>query len=75
MLAGGSEVLLDDARDLAARARDAGVDVTLDVEADMIHAWIVFSGAFARSRETLERIARFVTQHQTAGAALERRVS
>ncbi len=75
VLAGGSEVLLDDARELAARARAAGVDVTLEVEADMIHAWILFSGAFARARETLDRIARFVTQHQTAGAAMERRVS
>lgn len=75
VLAGGAEVLLDDARDLAARARDAGVDVTLDVEADMIHAWILFSSAFARARTSLERIARFVTQHQAAAAAPERRVS
>jgi monoterpene epsilon-lactone hydrolase len=75
VVAGGAEVLLDDARDLAARARDAGVDVTLDVEADMIHAWILFSSAFARARTSLERIARFVTQHQAATAAPERRVS
>ncbi len=35
--AGGAESLLDDARRIAARPRDAGVDVTLEVEPDMIH--------------------------------------
>jgi epsilon-lactone hydrolase len=63
VLAGGAEVLLDDARALAARARDAGVDVTLEVEPDMIHAWMLF-GVFERSRASIERIARFVVERQ-----------
>jgi len=73
VLAGGAEVLLDDARALASRARAAGVDVTLEIEPDMIHAWIVFSGAFVHPRATLDRMARFVTEHQAPAGV--RRVS
>jgi epsilon-lactone hydrolase len=75
VLAGGAEVLLDDARTLAARAGEAGVDVTLEVEPDMIHAWIVFAGAFELARASIERIARFVTEHQTSSETAARRVS
>jgi phosphinothricin tripeptide acetyl hydrolase len=67
VLAGGAEVLLDDARALAARAREAGVDVTLEVEPDMVHAWIVFGRSFASSRATLDRMARFVVERQGPG--------
>ena len=59
VLAGGAEVLLDDARAIAARARTAGVDVTLEIEEDMIHAWHLFP--FPRSRRTLERMGAYVT--------------
>jgi monoterpene epsilon-lactone hydrolase len=76
VLAGGAEVLVDDARAIAERARQAGVDVTLEIEPDMLHAWmIVFGGAFEVSRATLERMGRFVTEHQAAGEAAVRRVS
>jgi monoterpene epsilon-lactone hydrolase len=78
VLAGGAEVLLDDARAIAERAREAGVDVTFEVEPDMIHAWIVFAGGFELARATLARIARFVTEHQTRQPPAEvaaRRVS
>ena len=72
VLAGGAEVLLDDARALAARARAAGVDVTLEIEPDMVHAWVVF-GMFERSKASIERIGRFVAEHQQlAGAAVRR---
>ena len=76
VLAGGAEVLADDARALAQRAREAGVDVTLEIEPDMLHAWmIVFGGAFEVSRATIERMGRFVTEHQATGEVAVRRVS
>jgi acetyl esterase/lipase len=59
VLAGGAEVLLDDARSIAARARAAGVDVTLEVEPDMIHAWTLFGRSFVRSQASIDRIADF----------------
>jgi len=39
VLAGGSEMLLDDAVRLEANAVQAGVDMTLVVEPDMMHVW------------------------------------
>ena len=69
VLAGAAEILLDDARAIAARAREAGVDVTLEIEPDMVHAWVLFSNAFASARTSLERVARFVTAHQGARPA------
>jgi monoterpene epsilon-lactone hydrolase len=74
VLAGGAEVLLDDARGLAARARAAGVDVTLEIEPDMVHAWVVF-GMFERSKASIARIGRFVAEHQQLAGAAVRRVS
>jgi acetyl esterase/lipase len=59
VLAGGAEVLLDDARALTARARDAGVDVRLEIEDDMIHAWPLFSG-MPSARRAIERMAAYV---------------
>jgi acetyl esterase/lipase len=39
LLAGGKEILLDDSVRFAAKAHDAGVDVTLHVEPAMYHVW------------------------------------
>jgi epsilon-lactone hydrolase len=78
VLAGGAEVLLDDARGIAARARGAGVDVTLEIEADMIHAWPLFGRAFESSQAALQRMANFANQHFGAtpvAPAATRRVS
>lgn len=60
--AGGAETLLDDARRLADRARDAGVDVTLDVEDDMIHAFHVFAPFLARAQAAIDRAGVFARE-------------
>lgn len=41
IMAGGREMILEDATRLADRARSAGVDVTLVIEPDMYHVWPV----------------------------------
>ena len=58
--AGGAETLLDDARRLAARARQAGVDVTLEIDEDMIHVWHMFAPLDARGQRAIERIGAFM---------------
>jgi acetyl esterase/lipase len=58
--AGGAETLLDDARRITARARDAGVDVTLEIEPDMIHVWHMFAPFEARGQQAIERAAAFM---------------
>ncbi|MEV0222567.1 alpha/beta hydrolase [Streptomyces sp. NPDC050704] len=54
--AGGDETLLDDSRSLEKRARDAGVEVRLDVFAEQQHT---FQMAAGRAPEADDAIARF----------------
>jgi acetyl esterase/lipase len=58
---GAAESLLDDSLRVAERARAAGVDVTLEVWPDMIHAWHVFAPMLEEGRRAIVRIGSFVT--------------
>ncbi|MFF0464539.1 alpha/beta hydrolase [Streptomyces mexicanus] len=64
---GTNEVLLDDSTRLAARARDAGVDVVLDVTADVPHVFQCFAGVLDEADEALDRAALFLSQRVRAG--------
>ena len=64
---GDVEVLLDDALRLAARASDAGVDVTLHVEPEMPHIWPMSYPAFPEAVDAVEEIAAFVRRVTGAG--------
>ncbi|MCO5996930.1 alpha/beta hydrolase [Actinoallomurus rhizosphaericola] len=59
---GTNEILLDDSTRLAARAREAGVDVILDVTADVPHVFQSFAGLLDEADEALDRAALFLTQ-------------
>ncbi|MBR7838282.1 alpha/beta hydrolase [Actinospica durhamensis] len=61
--AGTNEVLLDDSTRMAARATAAGVDVILDVTADVPHGFQVFVGLLDEAGEALDRAALFLAQH------------
>ncbi len=61
--AGTNEVLLDDSTRMAARATAAGVDVILDVTADVPHGFQAFVGVLDEAGEALDRAALFLTQH------------
>jgi monoterpene epsilon-lactone hydrolase len=63
---GTNEVLLDDSTRLAERARDAGVDVTLDVTADVPHVFQSFAGVLDVADQALDRAALFLAQHISA---------
>ncbi len=60
MLAGGHEVLLDDALRVAEKARAAGVDVTLCVGRGMQHDFPLTLPWLDESREAWKRIVAFV---------------
>ncbi|MFI9160154.1 alpha/beta hydrolase [Kitasatospora aureofaciens] len=66
---GANEMLLDDSTRLAARARAAGVDVILDVTADVPHVFQAFAGVLDEADEALDRAALFLRQRIRAGAA------
>lgn len=57
---GDCEVLLDDSRKLAERARQAGVAVTLRVWDGMFHAFPIFT-FLPEAREAVDEMAEFVT--------------
>lgn len=57
---GGRETLLDDAHRLAARAKQHGVDVTLEIEEEMIHIWHVFAGLAPEGDAGLDRVGAFL---------------
>lgn len=58
--AGGDELLLTDARAFAARAREAGVDVALEVYPGMWHVWQIFIPYLPEARRAVASIVRFV---------------
>ncbi|MQY26178.1 alpha/beta hydrolase [Nocardia aurantia] len=61
--AGTNELLLDDATRLAARARAAGVDVILDITADVPHVFQSFAGTLDEADAALARAAFFLGGH------------
>ncbi|WP_405059963.1 alpha/beta hydrolase [Kribbella sp. NBC_01505] len=61
---GTNELLLDDSTRLATRAVTAGVDVILDVTADVPHVFQSFAGGpLDEADQALDRAALFITQH------------
>lgn len=52
---GTAEILLDDSRRLAERAKTAGVDVTLDVWEEMIHTWQLFAAFAPEGQEAIDK--------------------
>jgi epsilon-lactone hydrolase len=65
--AGGREILCDQDRRLAARATECGVDVTLDIEAEMFHAWTLFT-VLPEAQATIAKIAAFFREHMPVRA-------
>lgn len=59
---GANELMLDDSVRLAERARDAGVDVILDVTANVPHVFQSFVGLLEESDQALDRAALFLKQ-------------
>lgn len=57
---GSVEVLLDDSTELAERAKDAGVSVTLEVWDQMIHVWHRYYPLLQEGREANARIGEYV---------------
>lgn len=59
---GTNELLLDDSVRLAERAREADVDVILDITADVPHVFPAFIGVIDEADEAVDRAALFITQ-------------
>jgi acetyl esterase/lipase len=59
---GDAEILLDDSTRFAARARAAGVDVTLEVWDEMPHCWHTFAGFLPEADQAIECIGSWLQE-------------
>ena len=66
---GDAEVLLDDSTRVYRRAEEAGVDVTLEVNDEMIHVFQFFAPLLPEAVAAIERIGEFAKSHAAAAAA------
>jgi acetyl esterase/lipase len=59
---GGAEELIEDAILLEARARQCGVDATLETWEDMFHVWHTFALMLPEGQQAIDRIGEFVRE-------------
>jgi epsilon-lactone hydrolase len=64
---GDAEVMLDDSTRFAARAREAGVEVTLEVWPEMFHSFQLCAPALPEGQQALDRVGRFLRHHSSRG--------
>jgi acetyl esterase/lipase len=60
---GDYEVLLSDSVRLAERARQAGVDATLEIWDGMWHVWQAYAGYVPEAQQAINRVGAFIGQH------------
>lgn len=60
---GDRETLLDDSRRIAERARQAGVDVTLEIEPGQVHVFQIFAARLDEGRAAIVRMGDFIRKH------------
>jgi monoterpene epsilon-lactone hydrolase len=65
---GTAEILLDDARRIARRAREAGVVVTLEEFEEMPHVWHVFASFLPEGQRAIDALGAFVRENATPRA-------
>ncbi|SET84268.1 alpha/beta hydrolase fold [Marinobacter segnicrescens] len=66
--ASDSEMLLDDARRYAARAKVAGSPVTLHIWPGMVHVWQIFVPQLPEAEEAFDDIKAFLEQVECQGS-------
>ncbi len=67
---GTSEILLNDSTRLASRAKEAGVEVELDVWQGQIHVWQLLWKELPEARKAIEKIGSFTRQRFGQGRIL-----
>ena len=59
---GSAETLLDDSTRLATLAEKAGVDITLKIWDDMVHAWQAFASILPEGQQSIEESGAFIRE-------------
>jgi acetyl esterase/lipase len=66
---GETELLLDDARRIAARAQADGLTVSFSVWRDVVHGWQLFPAVLPEARRSIDEAAAFMRRDAGAGGA------
>jgi acetyl esterase/lipase len=66
ILVGTEEMLLDDSRRVAARAKEAGVDVTLEIWDGMFHVWPFFAAILPEGQKAIDRMGQYIRERFAA---------
>jgi acetyl esterase/lipase len=66
---GDAEVILDDSTRFAAKARAAGVQVTLEVWDEMLHVWHAFAGLLPEADKAIAGMGSWLRDHVPAARA------
>lgn len=61
MIVGGCEIFYDDTTRIAQKAKEAGVDVTLDIRENMFHGYPVYFDIYEEGLHAIHRLATFLT--------------
>lgn len=60
---GSGELLVDDTNRFAARARAAGVDVTVELWDDVFHVWQAYADLLPEARDAIAQIGTYLDRH------------
>ena len=60
---GEAEIILDDSTRVAERAKQAGVQVDLEVWDEMVHVWHVFAKLLPEGQQAIEKVGSYVSAH------------
>src|SRR5262245_21676936 len=60
---GEAEIILDDSTRVAERAKQAGVQVDLEVWDEMVHVWHVFAKLLPEGQQAIEKLGSYVIAH------------
>ena len=63
MQVGAYESLLDDTRRVAEKAKDAGVDVTVEIWPEMFHQWQMWAPVLPEGQKAIDSIGKFLKKH------------
>ena len=60
VLVGGNEILLDDSRLFAQKAKESGVDIEIDIWPSMFHDWWLFGSFIPETKQALDKVANWI---------------
>ena len=60
VLVGGNEILLDDSRHFAQKAKESGVDIEIDIWPTMFHDWWLFGSFIPETKQVLDKVTNWI---------------